>query len=66
MINNMKKFKAQAITKIQAMDIKGGGPVTTLEEYCATNRLIAANNPGERGDANDAYKEHCSDLPKSR
>ena len=59
MTNNMKKFKAQAITKNQAMDIKGGGPVTTREEYCATNRKIAANNPSAKLAADYYYSQYC-------
>jgi len=56
------KFKALAITKTQAMNIRGG---VDLEEYCATNRLIAANNLGAKGVADKYYKEHCADQPKS-
>ena len=61
-MTTITKFKAQAITKNQAMDIKGG---VSVEEYCKTNRTIADNNPEARLAANYYYKQYCKDLPKT-
>ena len=56
-MKNLKKFKAQTITKNQAMDIKGGLP---LADYCKTNRMIAKHNPEVRELADIYYRMHCS------
>lgn len=59
----MIKFKSQAITKDQAMQITGGH-VTTREEYCEQNATIMSG-AFNRGDtdtmaaAGAAWEEHC-------